>query len=216
VPLIELFTSEGCSSCPPADRWLSSLKSDAGLWTDFVPVAFHVDYWDAIGWPDRFADPQFGQRQRRYHSESVVRGVYTPGVIAGGQEWHGWRRGGLPPVSGAGGLLTAELRAGDLHVRYTAAQAGTFDAKYQVHAAWLGMGQQSEVRAGENRGKQLINDFVVLDLVELPLGAADGKAVTRFNAAARAAAEVKALAVWVSIAGRQSPLQATGGWLHTP
>ena len=58
VALIELFTSEGCSSCPPADHWLSALKSEPGLWKDFVPVAFHVDYWDDIGWTGAAAEPR--------------------------------------------------------------------------------------------------------------------------------------------------------------
>ncbi len=57
VNLLELYTSEGCSSCPPADRWLSGLRQDPRLWRQLVPVAFHVDYWDGIGWPDRFASP---------------------------------------------------------------------------------------------------------------------------------------------------------------
>lgn len=214
VALIELFTSEGCSSCPPADRWLSSLKTDAGLWTDFVPVAFHVDYWDAIGWPDRFADPRFGQRQRRYYAEGAVPGVYTPGVVARGQDWRGWRRGGVvPATSGAGGLLTASLSANELAVRYAPVQTATDDSDYRVHVAWLAMGQRSEVRAGENRGKQLINDFVVLEIDDLPLEAADGVTETRFNARIPAGSAATALAIWVSPANRLVPLQATGGWL---
>ena len=57
--LIELFTSEGCSSCPSAEKWLSALKSNQDLWKKIVPVAFHVDYWDHFGWRDRFAKPEF-------------------------------------------------------------------------------------------------------------------------------------------------------------
>ena len=57
--VIELYTSEGCNSCPPADRWLSTLKGRDGV----VALAFHVDYWDSLGWKDRFAQPQFTQRQ---------------------------------------------------------------------------------------------------------------------------------------------------------
>src|SRR6476660_686425 len=63
--LIELFTSEGCSSCPPAEKWLSALKSNQDLWKKIVPVAFHVDYWDRLGWRDRFAKPDFTSRQQR-------------------------------------------------------------------------------------------------------------------------------------------------------
>ena len=66
VHLIELFTSQGCSSCPPAEAWLSKLKSEPGLWKDFIPLAFHVDYWDRLGWRDPFAAKQWTARQYQY------------------------------------------------------------------------------------------------------------------------------------------------------
>src|SRR5689334_8314649 len=66
VALLELFTSEGCSSCPPAERWLGALRDAPGLWRDFVPIAFHVNYWDRLGWPDRFASREATQRQHAY------------------------------------------------------------------------------------------------------------------------------------------------------
>ena len=68
VSLIELYTSEGCSSCPRADALLSSLKSRPDLWKSFIPLAFHVDYWDRLGWPDRFANTEWTLRQRRMAS----------------------------------------------------------------------------------------------------------------------------------------------------
>jgi hypothetical protein len=61
--LLELYSSEGCSSCPPAEAWMASLRDAPGLWRDFVPVVFHVAYWDRLGWRDRFASEQFTQRQ---------------------------------------------------------------------------------------------------------------------------------------------------------
>lgn len=64
VTLLELYSSEGCSSCPLADAWVNSLQAGPGLWTQLVPVVFHVDYWDYIGWKDRFATPAFTDRQR--------------------------------------------------------------------------------------------------------------------------------------------------------
>ncbi len=70
--LIELYTSEGCSSCPPADRWLSTLKDHPALWQQLVPIAFHVDYWDYIGWKDRFARAEFTDRQRRFRKKHLV------------------------------------------------------------------------------------------------------------------------------------------------
>src|SRR4029077_8243775 len=59
---IELFTSDGCSSCPPSEKWLSALIPNQDLWKKIIPVAFHVDYWDRLGWRDRFAKPEFTSR----------------------------------------------------------------------------------------------------------------------------------------------------------
>lgn len=215
VPLVELFTSEGCSSCPPADRWLSKLKSHQGLWTEFVPVAFHVNYWDELGWPDRFAKEQFGQRQRRYSQENVVRGVYTPGVVSGGTEWHGWRIGsGIPLPAPGAGELSAVLKDDALVVNYAVASSDTLTKEYRVHAAWLAMDQVSTVRAGENRGKRLTNDFVVLATLDSPLTSKDGRASTRFSIDKLPKTKAKALAIWVTQDGLQAPLQATGGWIE--
>src|SRR5437867_10546167 len=93
--LIELFTSEGCSSCPAADAWISQLKESPDLWKKIVPVAFHVDYWNNLGWRDRFAKPEFTARQRRYVATWRGDFVYTPGFVANGREWrdlHGLSR----------------------------------------------------------------------------------------------------------------------------
>jgi hypothetical protein len=79
VHLLELFTSEGCSSCPPAEEWLTKLKQNPGLWRDFVPVAFHVDYWDHLGWRDRFAAKEWTARQQMYATRWKAESVYTPG-----------------------------------------------------------------------------------------------------------------------------------------
>src|SRR5579859_334549 len=76
--LLELYTSEGCSSCPPAEAWISNLKSRSGLWTDFVPVAFHVDYWNGLGWRDKLSSEEFSQRQRDYAQAWSAQDVYTP------------------------------------------------------------------------------------------------------------------------------------------
>src|SRR6516165_12381969 len=97
--LIELFTSEGCSSCPPAEKWLSGLKSKQELWKKTVPVAFHVDYWDRLGWRDRFAKPEFTSRQQRYAAEWGGDSVYTPGFVMNGREWRDWFSGNALPAS---------------------------------------------------------------------------------------------------------------------
>ncbi|MEO6030583.1 MAG: DUF1223 domain-containing protein, partial [Burkholderiaceae bacterium] len=82
----ELYTSEGCSSCPGADRWLSRLDPDAGL----VALAFHVDYWDRLGWADRFASPRFTQRQAEQRISSGARFSYTPQVLLDGIDRKDW------------------------------------------------------------------------------------------------------------------------------
>lgn len=97
VSLVELYTSEGCSSCPRADAWLGALKDKPGLWKRFVPVAFDVDYWDGLGWPDRFAKPVWTERQRNYARHWRSRSVYTPGFAVDGKEWRGFFRGETLP-----------------------------------------------------------------------------------------------------------------------
>src|SRR4029077_12913893 len=87
--LLELFTSEGCSSCPFAEAWLSKLKAEPGLWKDFVPIAFHVDYWDQLGWRDPFAAREWTTRQYQYSANWKSESVYTPGFVLDGREWPG-------------------------------------------------------------------------------------------------------------------------------
>src|SRR5881394_2646922 len=87
--LVELYTSEGCNSCPPADRWLSGLgkKYPAEL---VVPLALHVDYWDYIGWKDPYAKREFSQRQRRLSQLQRAALVYTPQVLVQGADFRTW------------------------------------------------------------------------------------------------------------------------------
>ena len=80
-PVVELYTSEGCNSCPPADRWLSKLKADPAV----VALAFHVDYWDRLGWKDRFASAAFTARQAAQQASNGARFSYTPQVVVDGR-----------------------------------------------------------------------------------------------------------------------------------
>lgn len=107
--LVELFTSEGCSSCPPADRWLATFVDSPRLWREIVPVAYHVSYWDRLGWADRFAQREFDVRQRRL-AESSGAAVYTPGVFRDGREWRGWRGAGNAQDPGTDPVGTLTLR----------------------------------------------------------------------------------------------------------
>src|ERR1700747_379835 len=80
VSLLELYTSEGCSSCPPAEAWLGGPSSNGALWKAVVPVAFHVDYWDNLGWKDEFSSRDFTQRQRHYAANWGPGAASTPGL----------------------------------------------------------------------------------------------------------------------------------------
>jgi hypothetical protein len=214
VALIELYTSEGCSSCPPADHWLSDLREQPGLWKRYVPVAFHVDYWDYIGWEDRFARAEYSDRQQQYAAEGGVDFVYTPGVVLQGHAWHGWRAGN-PPVTDA-------PRVGDLRVSVEKDSAAIrFDASTPTarqliaHVALLGMELETAVRRGENSGRKLRHDFVALDVVSVPLThTAWGYAANTPLPENTSDAADLALAVWVSEEGAQTPIQSVGGSLQ--
>lgn len=169
VALIELYTSEGCDSCPPADRWLSAL--DLGT-TRALAVAFHVDYWDRLGWRDRFGSAVFTERQyeqmRRRHGAFV----YTPQLLLQGREFSQWRDTSRPvaalasinaaPARAAIELVAASADGGaiavDLYVRVPQVR----DRAHAVVAVALTQnGLASDVKAGENAGKRLVHDHVV-------------------------------------------------------
>src|SRR5258706_9541610 len=105
--LIELSPSEGCWSCPPADRWLSSLGGPAAP-PGVVPIAFHVSYWDYIGWKDVFADERYTERQRALAKASRARMVYTPQVMLDGRDFPGWddARAVAKAIAAANGMMS--------------------------------------------------------------------------------------------------------------
>jgi hypothetical protein len=206
VHLLELYTSEGCSSCPPAEERFSALEGNPALWKDVVPVAFQVDYWDYLGWPDRFASPEYTARQQRYAKDWGGDSVYTPEFVLDGREF---RSGEIPPSSGSGGSLTVELNsARELTVRYDPA-APVSGGGWEAHIAPLGLGLETNVRAGENGGRRLRHDFVVLALVSAPLRAGTNTVTVSLPGPKDGE---KAIAVWITQAGRRSPVQAAGGW----
>ena len=214
VAVVELFTSEGCSSCPPADRWLSGLKADPDLWNSFIPMAFHVDYWDYIGWKDPYASRANSQRQRRYAAEYSERTVYTPGLRLNGEDWRAWRRGGQIAAKTAEDIGVLSIKVDDDY-SFDASFSSSADNQplsgMQLNVAILGMGLSQNVTRGENHGKTLNHDFVVLEsaaFASAELGRWSGKLP-----APSVDASEYALVAWVSSAGRQSPLQATGGLL---
>lgn len=219
VALIELYTSEGCSSCPPADAWLGRLREKKGLWKDFVPVQFHVDYWDDLGWKDRLSSKSYTARQYAYASSWGSQNVYTPCFVRNGSEWKtswGSVGGRAAPV----GLLTVDYGDdGVSRVEFRPGPAARLspDGLYEVHLAILGGGLSSQVTAGENRGSTLLHEFVVLGLADQVLapaapGAPLGATVPLPHLIMVPPAR-RALAAWITPHREMEPVQAVGGWI---
>jgi hypothetical protein len=210
VQLLELFTSEGCSSCPPAEAWLSRLMNDSRLWREFVPVAFHVDYWDRLGWKDPFASSEWTKRQQTYAENWKAQSVYTPAFVLNGREW---RNTTIPVVNDAAlGVLRATVEDRNAVTISFEPANGSLE-KFDVYLARLGFGIAVNVRSGENNGRSLRHDFVILSLIHEKL--ASGTQELHFASAPDSAAQPQrtALAAWITKEGDITPRQATGGWL---
>ena len=214
VSLIELFTSEGCSSCPPAEKWLSGLKSNQELWKKIVPVAFHVDYWDRLGWRDRFAKPEFTSRQQRYAAAWGGDSVYTPGFVVNGREWRGWFGDStMPTISTKVGVLRVSLD-GDGKLSATFVPARTQPRALAFNVALLGNELESDVKRGENSGRKLRHDFVVLDLLKVDMANESNRWTGSVGLPREFGGDkATALAAWVTAPETTAPIQATGGWL---
>jgi hypothetical protein len=213
--LIELYTSEGCSSCPPAERWFTELGQEDGLWSEYVPVAFHVTYWNYLGWRDALSDAAFDQRQRQ-RAAGARSSVYTPGVFRDGAEFRQWRRLRAAPKvtsSAAVGQLTVSVSDSDIVARFDTTEAGAApDQDLALEVAVLSSGISSNVKAGENRGRSLRHDFVVVDLQSETLKRDNDVWLARVPLPATDGVSRPALAAWV-VDAQGRPVQATGGWL---
>lgn len=171
--LIELYTSEGCSSCPPAERWLSTLRDQPRL----APLEFHVDYWDTKDWRDPYSDARYTARQKALAKHGSRDLVYTPQVAVDGRIWKNWPKGKPPEPSetSAPSLKIEILQKSPLQVRIeTVADAAA--GENHVFVALTEDGLSNAVNGGENRGATLTHDHVVRAFAgPLPLGQADAE-----------------------------------------
>ena len=173
VSVLELYTSEGCNSCPPADRWVSALPARGFTADRLIPLAFHVDYWDQLGWPDRLAKAQFSDRQRMQAQRNRASVVYTPQLLLNGADYR------QSSADSRFGDRVDELNrrpaAADLSLRQRpAASAVEVELDMRLTQTARGVAQtyiaitenrlQSAITAGENQGKLLQHDFVVRQL----------------------------------------------------
>lgn len=184
VALVELYTSEGCSSCPPADNWLNALDH-ARHADSLVPLALHVDYWDGLGWKDRFAQAGFSARQRQLSEAGRQHVVYTPEVFIDGREMRAWSDDAR--FAATIQQLNAEASPVDIHIDAQRAQPGrtTFDVRFHssskaseglvAYAVVYENRLDSDVKGGENAGVTLHHDRVVRQWIG-PLALSNGQA----------------------------------------
>ena len=207
--MIELFTSEGCSSCPPAEAFLNTYAQDPQLWQRVIPLAFHVDYWDYLGWRDPYASAAHSQRQRDYARHLRMNTVYTPALFINGTPWRNWRWGRTPNAGEeAVGQLAVVVEGTQLQASFTPVKAGP--RPLMLHVAVLGMGLVSEIRAGENRGRSSRHEFVVL--AHQRFSADKGRWRIEIPKPSLKAARY-ALVCWLSSADDPTPIQAVGAYL---
>jgi hypothetical protein len=170
--LVELYTSEGCNSCPTADRWLASTFPAAAPAAGAIPLAFHVEYWDRLGWKDRFATADYTERQYAAMRAGHARFVYTPQVLVQGRDFPRWRaetRGAAAAIAAANArparaeiTLEALPRPGAVAVKAVVRVPAAADRKgATVYVALVDSGLASDVSAGENSGARLVHDHVV-------------------------------------------------------
>jgi hypothetical protein len=171
VALVELYSSEGCDSCPPADRWLAQWKS-TGAAHGIVPLALHVDYWNSLGWTDRFSQHRFTERQQTLTDLAGAHTTYTPEVFVAGRELRDWSQ--RDSFERRIDELVAEPAQASVALALSPRAPGAFDVDAQFSStaasgtgplsAYLAVYENaltSQVSAGENRGATLHHERVV-------------------------------------------------------
>ncbi len=220
VAVLELYTSEGCDSCPSADRWVSELPARKFSGDRVLPLAFHVDYWNQLGWIDAFSQASFSARQHEQSKRRGVSFVVTPQLLLNGQDY---RRGALFDHLDSRIRTINDSRAqADIRLKINrsgSALVGTVEVsvagdparrRAHVYLALYEMNLVTAVGAGENKGKTLRHDFVVRSLIG-PLGLDDNgnlSRVQRFDIDPRCKPQDVNLAVFVQHPQSGDVLQA--------
>jgi hypothetical protein len=208
--LIELYTSQGCSSCPPAEQYLNSLKNDPLLWKKYIPLAFHVDYWDYIGWKDQFALATNTLRQRQYAKVNSQRSIYTPAFFINGKPWR-YRFYNRKPDTRQhdSGILKVNLSGNKLTASFSPVFKSAEDLILNVAIA--GMGFSIDIEAGEREGSRPRHEFILLNLTQYRSTDMTWSAVLpSFD---NKGAGQLALVAWVSRQGDPTPIQSLGGYI---
>jgi hypothetical protein len=172
VAVLELYTSEGCSSCPPADRFLSELEKTGISSKKIIPMAFHVTYWDYIGWQDRYAKKQYDQRQRDMARKQSSNSVYTPQFLLSGDDYRRYSSFSkdVNKIIMEKSSVDIELSLQDLPAKADVSRlllnlkSNSSEKNLSFYFAVVENNLSSDVEAGENNGEQLHHDYVVRKL----------------------------------------------------
>ncbi|MDH3513277.1 MAG: DUF1223 domain-containing protein [Gammaproteobacteria bacterium] len=169
--LLELYTSEGCSSCPPADEWLAKLPESVLVPEKVVPLALHVDYWNHLGWVDPFSQKKFSDRQSRRTFLNQSRTIYTPQVVLNGHILPRWRQQAdiaIPLVNATPSHADIALKmtrsAGLVDIEADARTRKSYPGQAEIYVAIYERNLVRRIEAGENNGHTLRHDFVVREL----------------------------------------------------
>jgi len=213
--MLELYSSQGCSSCPPAEAWLNKLKTSPHLWESIIPINFHVDYWDYLGWNDPYADRKFSKRQQDYKRLGHTNHVATPGFIVDGKGWTGWfaRQALSIEKQTTPAKLTVNLNNNRADVTFMSIEQS--DEPVIITVAILGFDQHTAIKRGENKGDVLKHDFVVLNHKKVTVDAKNFSYKTNvalpdtstFNS------PQQAIVIWASTNKDPRPLQVVADWL---
>lgn len=212
--MLEVYSSQGCSSCPPAEAWLNKFTSDPRLWQTLVPINFHVDYWDYLGWEDPYSNSEFSMRQRDYKRAKHTKTVATPGFVVDGKGWNGWFAGKTVSINRrtSPGKLTAEINQQLVKITYIdqTPERKTMTATIAV----LGFDQETFIGNGENQGRKLKHDFIVLNHNNKILDKQNGHYHTFMSLpdVSGFISPKTAIVIWVSQGMDPKPIQVVADW----
>ena len=172
VPVLELYTSEGCSSCPPAEKFLQQLMRESSAHHQVIPLAFHVDYWNYLGWQDPFSNAEYSRRQQRLARINHLRSVYTPQFVLHGSNFPAYRN-----LESAIKLINDDKPKANLQFRVSQRNANKLETRTRVELSnrnnpanaslFLAVYENNltrSIKAGENSGRTLRHEYVVRKL----------------------------------------------------
>ena len=212
VKLLELYTSQSCSSCPPAENWLNQFYKSNFLWKKVVPVAYHVTYWNHLSWEDQFSKEEFSAKQRKY-SSITGSGVYTPQFVLAGKDYRNWRHKSLRDTINSneevGNLKAIISEKGKVKIEFT--PNAKLNIEYLVcNMAFIINNQTTKVKSGENAGETISQNFITKEWKASSAKKSQNKFLCEFDIPNL---QYDSIAFWVMNPKTQEVIQAAGGHL---